>query len=212
MMIKKIKTYLISGGIDEVISYALTYIRKVFYYKSETIFLYLEKGNIEIPKSSRDISFNIYNKSTELKKLNFDRIKTLSYKQWFEQGSQAIIGFYETKPVSFTWSHFNNYKIHSINDINLSNNKCWIGPTFVDKSMGGKGLNKAQIVYQLNNIPNCITYCLTSANSKNIASIKSFERLGFKKGLIITKNYGMFSKHNTKMSFKNNGNEIFKLQ
>jgi len=58
MMIKKIKTYLISGGIDEVISYALTYIRNVFYYKSETIFLYLEKGNIEIPKSSRDISFN----------------------------------------------------------------------------------------------------------------------------------------------------------
>lgn len=204
-MIEKIKSYIHSGGITEVFSYACTYMKKIFYYKSETIFLYIAKENVKQINTETEFSFKIINNSSVLDKLDFPRIKTLPYDKWLDNGSIAIIGFYDNKPVSFTWTHFKSHTIHGLGTVDLSKNKCWIGPTFVHKTMRGKGMNKAQIIHQIKHSAEETSYFITSANSKNLASVKSFEKLGFQRGLLHTKYFGVFSSHKVQMTYLNKG-------
>ena len=211
-MIKKLHSYIQSGGIIEVISYALTLIKKIFYYKSETIFLYLTPENAKHIKKDVEFSFKKINNTADLEKIGFPRIKTLPYNKWFDKGSIAIIGFYDNKPVSFTWSHFKHHTIHGIGTIDLSKNMCWIGPTFVHKTMRRKGMNKAQIIHQIKISSKETSYFITSANSKNIASIKSFAKLGFQRGLIHSKYFGVLSSNKIQMTFLNNGKNIIYIK
>lgn len=208
----KIFTYFLSGGIKEVFKYGLTYLRKYIYYKSVTIFMYLDISKIKKIELSPEFSFTIIDSEIEIESITFDRIRTQNYKGWFNKESIVVIGFYQSRPVSFIWSHFHYYEIEDIFKINLQVDKCWIGPTFVDKTVRGRGLNKNQILYQLMNIPQNIKYCVTSANVRNIASINSFKRLGFEEGLIITKYYGVFSNRKTIFKFVNNGENIIYLK
>jgi hypothetical protein len=60
--------------------------------------------------------------------------------------------------------------------------------------------------------PESIEYFLTSVNVKNIASIKSVEKVGFAEGLRLIKYYGGFSSKKTEKTFKNNGESIFQIQ
>jgi RimJ/RimL family protein N-acetyltransferase len=208
-MIRKFFIYIWSGGLIEVLKYISIHIRKKIYYKSETIFLFLDIDELSLmPKQKCDIEYKIIQNKSDLDKIDFNRIKILQYKKWFEKSSQAILGLNNSNPVSFSWSHFQQHSLHGVCKINLSSNKCWIGPTFVDKSMRGKGINKAQIYFQINNAPAGIKYFLTSANASNKASIKSFEKLGFKIGLKFDKNYGIFSNKRTSLQYYNSGKSI----
>lgn len=208
----KLFIYLRSGGIKEVIKYGLTYLSKYLYYKSETIFMYSDISNLKKIDISPFFSFVIVDDEIKLEALAFDRIRTQNCEKWFNKGSSAIIGLYKSYPVSFTWSHFYSHEIEGIGNIDLQKDKCWIGPTFVDKTVRGKGLNKQQILYQLMNLPQDVKYCITSANASNVASINSFKSLGFEKCLIFTKYYGAFSSKKTIYEFINNGESIVKLK
>lgn len=211
-MIKKLYIYLQSGGLKEVINYILIYLRKRIYYKSETIFFYLKnKSEKPVSKNIKGIKFKIYNNCSDFEEVGFRRINTLNYKKWFEKNSLLIIGYKDLEPISFTWSHFQEYEIHDLCILELSDNKCWIGPTFVKKKERGIGLNQAQIIFQINNSDDNIEYFITSANSSNKASIRSFKKLGFKVGLIMTKKYGLLSNKKQNLNFYNEGNQIISM-
>ena len=101
-MIKKIFTYLQSGGFSEVKKYALIRVKKIFYYKSETIFYYLRRKHYDRSIKKPDVAFIAIDNPSDLEKVNFDRIKTLDYNRWLKRGSLAIIGLRSSRPVSFT--------------------------------------------------------------------------------------------------------------
>lgn len=211
-MLKKVCIYLQSGGLSEVMNYTLIRLKKIFYYKSETIFLYLPREQyINVQKKS-DVVFQIIDNEQDLKKLDFDRIKTLNYKKWLKKGSLAIVGIKSARAVSFTWLHFHFHPVLGLGNIALSTEKCWTGPSFVHRSMRGKGVNQVQKHFQINNAPESIKYFLTSVNAKNIASIKSIEKVGFKKGAEMIKYYGIFSTKKMNLIYQNNCESIFQFQ
>jgi len=211
-MLKKTFIFLQSGGLKEIFGYGLIRLKKIFYYKSETIFFYLDRKHYNQPSKKSDIVFKIINNSADLQKIDFDRIKTLSFSKWFEKGSYAILGFSSSTPVSFTWTHFQHHRLVDSVEINLSDNKCWTGPSFVDKSMRGMGINQVQKYFQIKNCPNSIQYFVTSANANNIASIKSLENIGFMRGLKLIHYYGVFSSKEDEIIYEDNCESIFQFQ
>lgn len=213
-MIKKIYIYLQSGGFSEVAKYAFIRIKKIFYYKSETIFYFLDRKHLNdnntIKKSS--VGFKTINNVSDLQKIDFDRIKVLNHRKWFEKGSLAVIGFSSSVPVSFTWIHFYSHGISGVCTIKLSSEQCWTGPSFVIKSQRGKRINQAQKRYLIRSAPESIRYFLTSVNKKNIASIKSLEKIGFSEGLRIIKYHGIFQNKKPEVFYKNQGVSIFNIK
>lgn len=210
-MLKKAIIYLYSGGFNEVLRYATSFLRKRFFYTSRTIYLY--RNLMELPAADYIDHFEFKAISTpdDLESLNFKRIETLDYQQWFSKGSIAIVGFYNGKPVSFSWCHFKSHQVDHSTRIDLGDNAVWIGPTFVDKIMRGKGMNKSQISYQIANLPTNISTCLTSANERNTASIKSFERLGFSHGAVLVQHQGIFSQKICERTFLDNGESFIRF-
>jgi len=211
-MRSKILIYLKSGGLTEVLNYILTYIRKMFYYKSETLFYYLDRAEFNLSVKNLDVAYETVTDSVTLEAMDFDRIKTLNYKLWFDQGSQVIVGLYSSKPVSFSWSQFGSYKIQGLGTIILSDNQCWVGPAFVDNSMRGKGILKDTTIFQLNDAPSNVRYYITSANAMNTPSNRSLIRLGFKIGIRETKYFGLLSNKKTKIDYENDGKSLFRFQ
>lgn len=211
-MIQKIHTYLQSGGLNEVIGYVFIRLKKAFYYKSETIFFFLDRQNHQPFTVKSDIIFKTIKKVEDLRKIDFDRIKTLNYEEWFKKGSLAIVGFSSSKPVSFTWTHFHSHRFENLFELNLSDNKCWTGPSFVDKTMRGRGINQAQKNYQIINCPKNIQYLITSANAKNYPSIRTLEKAGFKHGLTLIKYYGVLTKKKDEIICDNKYNSIFQFR
>jgi predicted GNAT family acetyltransferase len=214
-MIKKTITYYKSGGLKEVAGYVLGAIKRKIYHKSETIFLYVNKADLIVnqPMIDNDIQFKVFTDHAELKKLNFGRLDTLKYDKWLKRKSFVVVGFNKSHPVSFTWTHFGKHEIHNLCTIDLSSNQCWLGPTFVDKSTRGRGMNKKQISCQMNEVPRNVNFFLTSVNSRNLASLKSFERLGFIAGARITKYHGFFSGNKkTSIEYLNGGEKILHIE
>lgn len=193
-MIKKTIIYWSSGGLGEVFQYAFAHLRKRVYNVSTTVYLYRDLSEAPAEDYSGALKFRVIGNSSELELLNFKRIETLAYRKWFSKGSAVVVGFYDGKPVSFSWGHFHSHQVDQGSGVDLGESAIWIGPTFVDKRVRGKGINKAQIAYQIANLPNTIKVCLTSANKKNVASIRSFESLGFHKGALVTHHQGILSR------------------
>lgn len=211
-MFKKIITYLKSGGLKEVITYFRTYVKKMIYYKSVTIFLYLDKKDLsQITERNSEIKFKIIRKLEDIEAINFDRLKAINYKKWILKGSHAIVGYKDSKPVSYTWTHFMITPNSDTYQIKLGEDKCWTGPSFVYKSVRRQGINIAQKYFQIEHSPTDIKYFITSANKYNIPSIKSLQRLGFKVGLKMIKYYGLFSNHKTILEYENEGKLIFQF-
>jgi hypothetical protein len=213
-MIKKIYIYLQSGGFLEVAKYAFIGVKKIFYYKSETIFYFLDREHLNDTYTIKNSSvvFKTIKNVSDLQKIDFDRIKVLNHRKWFEKGSLAIIGFSSSVPVSFTWMHFYSHCISGVCTIKLSPEQCWAGPSFVIKSQRGKKINQAQKRYLIRSVPESIRYFLTSVNKKNIASIKSLEKIGFSEGLRIIKYRGIFQHRKPEVVYKNDGDSIFKIK
>jgi hypothetical protein len=76
----------------------------------------------------------------------------------------------------------------------------------------GRKINQAQKHFQIMRTPESIEYFLTSVNAKNIASIKSVEKVGFAEGLRLIKYYGVFSSKKTESIFKSNCESIIQIQ
>lgn len=176
-MIKKFLIFKRSDGLVNTLKFSFKGLCSLLYTHSVTNFY--TKENCDIKFNENKI-FSIKRVSSgELEKINFPRLKLLSWRKWLDKGANLYITYDDNKPIGYTWSHFNNYEIHGTGVFCMSDKECWIGPTFVDKDYRGKGANKAQILYQLI-CENDIQSFYTSVNNKNIASIKSFKRNGFR--------------------------------
>lgn len=184
MAILKILIYLKSDGFLSTARLIFDSIRRMFYYHSETFFLrsnFPTSADVILPKGY-DIC--IFNRDEQLDELSFPRLKLLPYKKWFANKSNLVVVWEHQIPIAYAWIHKKEYHIHGLGTVQLKDNEFWIGPTFVNKRFRGKGINKLQLQYIINKVildsrNNC---CLvTSVNSKNIPSLKSFLHLGFQK-------------------------------
>jgi len=176
-MIKKFLIYCKSDGISSALRFTFKTMSSYFYTRSKTVFFELDKPSLKIQQNSDFIVKNMT--LADLDSINFPRLKLLDYKKWIQNGSKLYIGFVNGTPISFTWTHYNNYKIHGLGHFILKENECWIGPTFVHKNFRGRGYNKEQIASQIANNNSIKFY--TSINSNNMPSIKSFVHWGFVK-------------------------------
>jgi GNAT superfamily N-acetyltransferase len=87
----------------------------------------------------------------------------------------------------YSFVSFGVKNIVGFDNIQLKNNNlAWIGPVFVSKKYRGLGINKVMVNFA---IKTCrqkgIKSLLTSINSKNIPSINSFIKIGFKKTIAV---------------------------
>jgi hypothetical protein len=210
-MSNKVLVFLKSGGLLEVLKYISIYLSKKVFFKSETVFFYLNREGFHQTLKDTGIVYKTIDNINELQTIKFDRINTLSCKEWFDKGSQVIIGFSDLTPISYLWVHFHYHIIHGVCKIRLPDNQCWIGPGFVDKTVRRKGILKSQIIFLINNISNQVKYVITSARAKNVPSIRSLNRLEFKSGLTLIKYFGVFSSRKTEFYYENDGESIFHL-
>ena len=171
--------YCKSDGLWNAMRFVWKSVTSPIYKKSETIFYMFNeqvcsnKGDMQI----REVSLE------ELERMDFPRLKSVNYREWIRNRSRVFVCSHDSSPIAFTWSHYGNYQIHGTGRFLLNKNECWLGPTFVDKRYRGQGINKAQIIFQMNHSNARVYY--TSVNKSNIPSCKSFEHLGFRQiGLV----------------------------
>lgn len=93
--------------------------------------------------------------------------------------------------VGYLWFFYNKHHIAGIGTIDLSKrNAVWVGPAFVHKKYRGNGYNKALIHFLIeNHICEDIKLLLTSINSDNTPSIKSFKSMGFVTARVVSAVY-----------------------
>lgn len=207
-MLNKVLVYLQSDGIYNTSSYVWKTLRAQVYKKSVTYFLYLKTNvspSIAPSLIFSGIQFICLKTIEEIEQYKFKRLQISNYKEWIKNGSVVYIGLIEGLPISFTWSHYNQYTIHDLETIKLQTNQCWIGPTFVDKRWRGKGINSAQIAHQITQEKK--TTFLTSINEHNTPSIKSFEKANFKLGAKYSY-YSLFKCQKRTKEFFNEGIQI----
>lgn len=210
-MLKKTAIYYSSGGLSEVVGYIFAYLKKKIFYTSKTVYLYRELAESPADSYAAPSEFRVIRVPDELESLHFERVETLNYRQWFSKGSYVVVGFSNGIPVSFSWSHFRYHKVDHVTAVDLGEDAVWIGPTFVDKSMRGNGMNKAQIAYQIGCLPQGIHVCLTSANINNAASLRSFERLGFHQGAMVVQKQGLFSRQSCVREYLGSGESFIRF-
>ena len=122
----------------------------------------------------------------EMESIHFGRLKLTPWRKWLEAGSRVIVLFRNTVPVAFGWIHFRSHTIQSVGTFNMETNIAWLGPSFVHINHRGKGLQQLVIQQCINNTPHQIDAFITSVNTGNVASLHSFEKCGFKKGLEVS--------------------------
>lgn len=177
-MIKKFLIYLKTDGVFNTFKYFLKTILYIFYRKSITdIYLFNNNNCSNLNTSKNDFEIKKFESWDEVRYIDFPRLQLLPCRDWLENGSIIYIGYYNKRPVSYSWTHFNKYQLHALGTFILANDECWVGPTFVDKKCRGKGFNKATIYYQIKDLNYHKFY--GSSNRNNIASSKSIQRLGF---------------------------------
>lgn len=211
MLTKKIYTVYASGGLSEALEYGLTRIKKAIYYKSDTLYLYLERAKYENkPKAhEKGLEFRVIKTAHEIKELHFARLELLPYVDWISDESEAIVGFYDGAPVSFSWLH---YKAAPDQSINLKPGQCWHGPSFVKREMRRKGINRAQKAFLIEMADKNSTCFVTSTNNKNVPSIKTNLGAGFKKGAIVTRYFGLLTRKRTQVIFLGSGSSILEFK
>ncbi len=177
---KKILIYLSSDGWKNTITLIIKSIIKRLYYQTTTNFYIWEKKN-EMFENHQVIN-NLSIKEIrldEIESLDFPRLKLLTYKKWMNDGGHVYVSFLNEKPVGFAWTHLNSYHIHGVGTFKLYKNEYWSGPTFVLNSLRGLGINKAQLAFQFNHLPNN-SIVFTSINENNAPSIRSYAKYGYK--------------------------------
>lgn len=176
-MMRKFFIYCESDGFKSAVFFLRKTLCRFIFRKSKTYFYAVQKVSMEYKPIEgyeiRELPLE------EVESLHFPRLKVCNYKKWFAEGGKVYVGFYNGVPVSYTWTHFGKYHFSGLGDFLMGNSECWIGPTFVHRRYRGLGLNRAQLLYQIAN--EHLSICYGSANESNISSIKSIERIGFKK-------------------------------
>lgn len=209
-MFHKLIVFYRSGGFVELSTYILARIKRLLYYRSETIFLFLEREKFESAGFEEcELEFRVIDCVTQMNEIDFPRLKLLPYNVWLEKGSYAIVGVHMGKCVSYTWTHFGSHRDVSL--VQLRTDQCWTGPAFVDKRMRNRGINKCQKVFQIRSLPTHISWVLTSVNAKNSTSLQANVRLGFKQGLRCVRYSGFFSSKKVELHHLGGPNGLISL-
>lgn len=211
MLTKKMYTVYASGGLAEAFDYGLRHIKKFIWYKSETVYLYLERAKYENKSKVREesLEFRIIKTVQEIKELDFARLKLLPYEDWIGDESEAIVGYFNGTPISYSWLH---YRVAPDQSINLKPGQCWTGPSFVHKKRRKKGINSAQKAFLIEKADKKSTCFVTSVNKNNVPSIKTNLGAGFQKGAIVTKHFGWLARKQTQIIFCNSGASLLEFK
>lgn len=187
--IRKFIVYCKSDGLLNALKFSLKACVSFFYRNSTTLFF--RRIYVPIAQSSFPDEMKNYVSVNELRQIDMPRLYLLDCKSKFAEGQQLYVTFDHGTPVAFSWTAIHHYYVHGVGDFLLNDNEYWIGPTFVMKSHRGRGLNKMQIMAQMNDYAGTF---YTSVNSFNVPSIKSFLSLGFKEiGHVTYKKFLCFS-------------------
>lgn len=204
-LLKKFIIFTKSGGIKEAINYSYNSFKTLFYTNSQTLFMYLYNDIVEEKVLVNNLNFIYLSNLEDAQKYKFDRLFAYPIEKWFKEGAVCQIVVLNSEPVSFLWIHKQNREINRAITVQLAKNNYWIGPVFVHKNIRGKGINKAQLNYLLNNKEYRDVLFLTCTNSDNLASLSSFAKLGFEIGVITRYKKILFRDSQTNLVvFKNN--------
>lgn len=201
---RKAYIFLDSGGAGELLRYSMNCVRQAIYYRSETIYLFLEREMLlqERKPFGANIEFKIFDRSDDIEQLRFPRLQLLPYQSWIHNGSEAIVGFHKGMPISYSWLH---YCLAPDKFVELKSNQCWTGPSFVHKSMRRKGINTAQKFFQLVNAKQRAEIFVTCVNSNNLPSIKTNLNAGFQKGAVVVRQVGCLTRKRTHLIYLDDG-------
>ena len=172
-MIKKFFIYLKSDGFWNAIKFTTKSITSIIYNHSVTNIYKRETGDEEYNKEIIIKELQI----PEVEKINFPRLKLLSWRKWLGNKSRLFVAYIGDEPAGYSWIHPNDYHFAGKYNFKITENEFWIGPSFVKKEFRGKGLQKAMIQYSLSQIKNKTVY--TSVSHNNIASNKCIQRNNF---------------------------------
>jgi GNAT superfamily N-acetyltransferase len=204
-LLKKFLIFSQSGGIEEAIGYSLNSFKNFFYTNSQTFLMYSNNDNVQNEVTMSSLDFIYLTNLNDAKKYKFDRLFVYPIEKWFNEGAVCQIGLLVNEPISFLWIHKKDRQISRAMIVLLEENNYWIGPVFVHKKARGKGVNKEQLNYLLNNTKYKNSLFVTCTNSENMASLNSFAKFSFELGAIIRYKKIIFKNSKTNLVvFKNN--------
>ena len=184
-MLKKLLIFLRSDGPRATLGFIANGIQAKLGRKSVTIGLYRQAGQLPLDLPRTTTLLTVTN-AEQLEALHFDRLSLTPYRHWFELGSVCHVLCRDNQPVGFGWTHFRQHHIDRFGLVDLGDNKAWLGPYFVLHNHRGHGYQRLLIAACVNNLPPHIQYALTSVNSRNTPSLRSFQRLDFTKAVTTT--------------------------
>lgn len=173
-----------SDGFTNTMKFTLKTLTSCIYNRSITN-VYHKKEGCQNNETDDDIR---YMTLSDIKKLDFPRLKILPYPKWINLGSKLYVLYIDGQAAGFSWIHFCDYKFTDRLAFTIDNNSCWAGPQFIHKDYRGRGLQRIIVEYSINKEKGKDIY--TSVNSNNIASIKCMMRNNFE--LIGTANITTF--------------------
>lgn len=183
-MLKKIAIFIRSDGWANTLRLISNTILSHLGRTSTTIGIY--RSAEQLPFTLPDgMELRALARSEELEALHFDRLSLTPYRRWFDAGSMCFVLLEGDRPIGFGWNHFGSHRVDRFGNVDLGGDKAWLGPYFVLHSHRGHGYQKLLIAASLNNLPDGMRYAVTSVNSRNAASLKSFEKLGFVSALAV---------------------------
>lgn len=208
-MIRKLIEFAKSDGLGNTMRFAWKGLLSAAHlYESETVCLYVDRSDVGTLNNDKWKSFSCQRLSTvdKIDALDFPRLKFHPYRKWIAAGGYCHVLFDGTSPVAFGWTHFNCHSIDKVGTFDMGDSIAWLGPSFVHKNYRGNGLQQLLLQRGIEQAPERITAFITSVNSGNGASLRSFEKNGFRQGAVC-----LFAHGTTEVMMMNDGDRYFKI-
>lgn len=206
----KIATFIESDGWANTLRFIWKGIRGYFAHTSHTYCLFADR--LSISGGGYSVDYEIISNVKGLENVNFPRLKSCPWRKWLNKGSRVALIYENGEPVAFGWTHFKSHSVDAVGKFDLGEEKAWLGPQFVHHKHRGHGLQKELITLSVSNAPESIKSFITSVNVRNTASLHSYKKCGFQKGLEVSYTAGMFAKKKTEIRVLSSlANNYFKL-
>lgn len=179
----KIFTFVRSDGLYNTLKFIWNALRIKICHTSHTYCLFADRNDIIFGKRGGDVKHKVISDIETLEAINFPRLKLSPWRKWLRDGSRVLILFENDVPIAFGWMHFKCHYVRSVGNLDLGDDKAWLGPYFVHRKYRGRGLQRVAISLGVDNAPKSINAFVTSVNSLNMASLRSFEKSGFQIGM-----------------------------
>ena len=196
----KIATFIESDGLVNTLRFIWKGVRGWFAHTSHTYCLFADRLAI---RGGDFMDYKVIRSVEDLESIDFPRLKSSPWRKWLNEGSRVVILYENEKPIAFGWTHFGSHSVGAVGTFDLGNNIAWLGPSFVHHKHRGHGLQKMLISIGADDAPQSIQSFITAVNVGNAASLRSFEKCGFKKGLEVAYTAGLFATKKTEIKVLN---------